>query len=166
MQNMRDMRKMRKILQFKWLGAFILIPIIMVVVFLRPTSLSVEEDFTVYSIDQGVTEEDTKHLKIIMTGSYSVFAMEMNRSFTMAVDGRVYRSFSEASSGQNVSALALGSPYADFGIVLPNHNFTKFVVLFDESHQAQQNGYTHFITYPQVNRTAAYKLLQECQSSE
>lgn len=140
-----------------------IILLLLLVWFIIPTVKSIEDNFYVYNYSDNTQEIRNLDFKITITKYRKLFSTN-DYKILLEIDDRTYRYNSIELKGNNDSWIPLkGGPAGFyFGVLLPNYDFSEFVLIFDEKkHHYDESDELEFITYPKTNEEESRQLLEE-----
>lgn len=135
--------------------------IIVLYIIILPSRKIINEDFRVYDYSNGIQEDRTIHLDINITKRNRIPFISNKHNILLEVDGRKYRYVASNYSGRNATYVPLSINIFEFGILLPNEDFSEFVILFDEKHHFDVSDELKFVVYPQRDELESLNLLKE-----
>ncbi|WP_432664509.1 hypothetical protein R9X47_28770 [Wukongibacter baidiensis] len=138
-----------------------LIIISLLIILILPSRKIINEDFRVYNYSNGIEENRTINLNIDITKHNKIPFISNKHDILLEVNGRKYRYVASNYSGRNASYVPFSSNIFEFGVLLPNEDFSEFAILFDEKHHFDVSDELKFVVYPQRNESESLKLLKE-----
>lgn len=159
------LKKMQtKLIKFK--VPLICLVSIVVLLNLLISRYTVDESFTTFDLSSKEELSEKVTAKIVVTKTFPFSKSKRTFNLEIQVDGRGYgHHLSHYSNGPKDNIIPIGNPYVYFGVILHNSNFSKFVVLFDDQHNARANGVSQFFTFPQMEKAEAFELLDQLLTS-
>lgn len=138
-----------------------LIIIALLIIIILPSRKIINEDFRVYDYSNGIQEDRIIHLDINITKHNRIPFIFNKHDIVLEVDGRKYRYVASNYSGRNATYVPFSINIFEFGVLLPNEDFSEFAILFDEKHNFDVSDELKFIVYPQRNELESLNLLKE-----
>lgn len=138
-----------------------LILIVLLIIIILPSRKIINEDFRVYDYSNGIQEDGTIHFDINITKHNKIPFISNKPDVLFEVDGRKYRYVASNYPERKETYIPLSINVFEFGVLLPNKDFSEFVILFDENHHFDVSNEIKFIVYPQRSKLESLNLLKE-----
>ncbi|MCC5912689.1 MAG: hypothetical protein JJT76_19910 [Clostridiaceae bacterium] len=136
--------------------------LVLLIIAILPSTKIINEDFRVYNYSNGIQEEDkTIRFDISITRSNKIPFISKNHDVLFEVDERKYRYVASNFSKRKETYIPLEMTIFQFGVLLPNKDFSEFIILFDENHHFDESNEIKFIVYPQRSQLESINLLKE-----
>lgn len=135
--------------------------IVILIIIILPSRKIVNEDFRVYDYSNGIQKDKTIHFDINITKHNKIPFISKKYDVLLEVDGRKYRYVASNYPQRKETYIPLGINVFDFGVLLPNKDFSEFVILYAENHHFDVSNEIKFIVYPQRNKIESLNLLKE-----
>lgn len=140
--------------------SWLVLPMVLFILLL-PSRQEIKDEFRVFDYAGGDQEEKTLQLEITLTKHNRLPMVTSKHDVVLVAEGRTYRYLADNFNGRDVAYLPLEMGYFEFGILLPNKDFSEFVVLFDEEHHFIESDTLKFVVYPQRSESEARLLLKK-----
>jgi hypothetical protein len=138
-----------------------LILLMLLIIMILPSRKTINEDFKVYNYSNGIQEERTIHFDISITKHNKIPFVSKKYGVLFETDGRKYRYVASNFPERKETYIPLSTNVFDFGVLLPNKDFSEFVIIFDENHHFDVSKEIKFIVYPQQSEFESISLLKE-----
>ncbi|MCC5912639.1 MAG: hypothetical protein JJT76_19655 [Clostridiaceae bacterium] len=136
--------------------------LVLFIIVILPSRKIINEDFRVYNYSNGIQEEDkTISFDISITRHNKIPFISKNHDVLFEVDGRKYRYVASNFPKRKETYIPLEMTIFQFGVLLPNKDFSEFIILFDENHHFDESNEIKFIVYPQRSELESMNLLRE-----
>jgi len=140
--------------------SWLVLPLVLFILLL-PSRKEIKDEFRVFDYAGGDQEEKTLQLEITLTKHNRMSMVTSKHDAVIVVEGRTYRYLADNFNRRDAAYLPLGMSYFEFGILLPDEDFSEFVVLFDEDHHFIESDTLKFVVYPQRSELEARMLLEK-----
>lgn len=143
----------------KYIGfSLFVVVIILGLLVLIPKTINIHETFKAYPLE---TRDGAKNfqLDIEITGSRLPF-FSKKHDVTLSIDGRNYQYLHANYPDRKETYIPLSIGVFKFGVILPNDDFSEFIILFDEAHHFGENKKSYYAAYPQRDEEATKLLLR------
>lgn len=140
--------------------SWLVLPLVLFILIL-PSSQVIREDFIIFDYTSGAHEDKTMPLEITLTKHNRLPMVTSKHDVVLMAEGRTYRYQADNFSGRDDAYVPLGMNYFEFGVLLPDKDFSEFVVLFDEDHHYLESNTLKFVVYPQRSESEARLLLEK-----
>jgi len=138
-----------------------LIIAVFLVIIILPSKKIINEDFRIYAYSNGIQEDRTMNFDITITKHNKIPFISKKHDILFEIDGRKYRYVVSNYPERKGTYIPLKINVFDFGVLLPNKDFSEFVILFDENHHYDVSNEIKFIVYPQRSELESLNLLKE-----
>lgn len=138
-----------------------LILLVFLIILILPSREVINEDFRVYDYSDSIQEDKTMHFDISITKHNKIPFISKKYDVLLEVDGRKYRYVASNFSERKETYIPFSTNVFDFGALLPNKDFSEFVILFDEDHHFDVSNEMKFIVYPEQSEFESMSLLKE-----
>lgn len=141
----------------RWWILLILVLLIMIL----PSRRTISEDFIIYDYSDSHVEKYNLQFDIVITKHSKIPLFSKKVDVLFQIDDRKYRYMASNFPNRDESYIPLDTGIYDFGVILPNGNFSEFVILFDENHHFEDSNNAKFAVYPHRSEAEAIILLNE-----
>lgn len=134
---------------------------LLIIWFIIPRTKTIEDSFVVYNYSDKIESTRNLDFRIRIIKYNKLFPVE-NCSVLFEIGDRIYRYNSKDFKGRKNSWVFLKTGNFNFGVLLPNSDFSEFVVIFDErKHHYDVSNELEFFVYPQRSEEESRMLLEE-----
>lgn len=126
-----------------------------------PSKKIINEDFRIYDYYTGIQEDRTIHFDITIVKHNKMPFISKKHNILFEIDGRKYRYVASNYPERKATYIPLKMSIFDFGVLLPNKDFSEFVMLFDEKHHFDVSNEIKFTVYPQRRELESLNLLNK-----
>lgn len=141
----------------KWWILLILAAVILIL----PSRSSTSQDFSIYDYSDSQMDEETLHFDITITKRGKIPPLSRKVDVEFKTDDRTYSYVSSGYPDREEKYIPLDNGVFEFGVILPNDDFTRYVILFDKNHHFRDSDDLKFAVYPDMKREEALILLNK-----